>query len=88
MRLPHDVREEAYARVLASADWPVKALKLADIYDNLGDAQHLSPGARRRTAAKTRFYLDALRTGLPAQVQPALQLVEERLAQLELSLTS
>jgi guanosine-3',5'-bis(diphosphate) 3'-pyrophosphohydrolase len=88
MRLPHDAREAAYAQALAAADWQVKALKLADLYDNLGDSQHLSPAGRRRTAAKTRFYLDAIRTGLPDHVQPALRLVEGRLAQLEAGLTS
>jgi (p)ppGpp synthase/HD superfamily hydrolase len=88
MRLPHDERESTYAKALTAADWQVKALKLADIYDNLGDSKHLSVGGRRRTAAKTRFYLDAIRPGLPEPVQPALRLVEERLAQLENSLTS
>jgi guanosine-3',5'-bis(diphosphate) 3'-pyrophosphohydrolase len=88
MRLPHDAREAAYARSLSTADWQVKALKLADLYDNLGDSKHLSPGGRRKTAAKTRFYLDAVRIGLPDHVQLALRLVEERLAQLEAGLTS
>jgi (p)ppGpp synthase/HD superfamily hydrolase len=88
MRLPHDEREDNYAKGLAAADWQVKALKLADIYDNLGDSKHLSPGGRRRTATKTRFYLAAIRTGLPEQVQPALKLVESRLAELEAGLTA
>ena len=88
MRLPHDEREAAYVKVLTGADWPVKALKLADIYDNLGDCKHFSVGGRRKTAAKSRFYLDAIRTGLPEQVQPALRLVEQRLAELEAGLTS
>jgi guanosine-3',5'-bis(diphosphate) 3'-pyrophosphohydrolase len=88
MRLPHDAREDAYTKGLAAADWPVKALKLADIYDNLGDSKHLSPAGRRKTAAKTRFYLDALRPGLPDAVRPALALVEQRLAELEAGLTS
>jgi guanosine-3',5'-bis(diphosphate) 3'-pyrophosphohydrolase len=88
MRLPHDEREAAYAKSLTAADWQVKALKLADIYDNLGDSKHLSPGGRRRTAAKTRFYLGAIRPGLPEPVLPALRLVEERLAELEASLTT
>lgn len=87
MRLPHDDREDAYAKGLAAADWQVKVLKLADIYDNLGDSKHLSPGGRRKTAAKTRFYLTAIRTGIPESVQPALKLVEGRLAELEAGLT-
>jgi guanosine-3',5'-bis(diphosphate) 3'-pyrophosphohydrolase len=88
MRLPHDAREDEYAKTLAEADWPVKALKLADIYDNLGDCKHFSPAGRRKTAAKTRFYLDAIRTNLPDHVRPALKLVEGRLAELEAGLTS
>jgi (p)ppGpp synthase/HD superfamily hydrolase len=88
MRLPHDEREDAYAKALAAADWQVKALKLADMYDNLADSKHLSPGGRRRTAEKVRFYLAAIRPGLPDPVQPALRLVEEKLAFLEAGLTS
>ena len=88
MRLPHDTREEEYAQTLAEAPWPVKALKLADIYDNLGDSKHLSPGGRKKTAAKTRFYLDAIRTNVSENLHPALRLVEQRLAELEAGLTS
>lgn len=88
MRLPHDEREEAYAKTLRAAEWPVKVVKLADIYDNLADSRHLNDAGRIKTAAKTRFYLDALRAGLPEQAQPALRLVEARFAELESSLTS
>src|SRR5215217_3884724 len=48
MRLPHDEREDAYRKGLAEADWQVKALKLADIYDNLGDCRHFPPGGRKK----------------------------------------
>ncbi|MBY0458926.1 MAG: HD domain-containing protein [Gemmataceae bacterium] len=88
MRLPHDEREEAYREVLASAEWPVKALKLADLYDNLGDCRAFSPAGRRRTADKSRAYLDAIRQHAPPELQPALALVEKRLADLEAGLTS
>ncbi len=88
MRLPHDAREDAYAKGLAVADWQVKALKLADLYDNLGDSKHLSPGGRKKTVGKTKFYLDAIRQGLPEHVKPAIALVERRLADLEAGLTS
>ncbi len=87
-RLPHDEREAAYAKGLAAADWQVKVLKLADMYDNLGDSTHLSAPAKTKTATKIRFYLDAVRTGLPEQAQPALKLVEARLAELESGLTT
>lgn len=88
MRLPHDEREDAYAQTLRQAGWQVKVLKLADIYDNLGDCRHLAPAGRIKTAKKTRFYLDAIRTGLPEQAQTALRLVEARLAELESCLTT
>jgi guanosine-3',5'-bis(diphosphate) 3'-pyrophosphohydrolase len=88
MRLPHDIREEAYTKTLKEADWQVKVLKLADLYDNLADCRHLSDAGRIKTAKKTRFYLDAIRPSLPEQAQPALRLVEARLAELESRLTS
>ncbi len=83
MRLPHDEREAEYVRVLGAADWQAKVCKLADVYDNLRDSAHLSPSARRRTAAKSRLYLDALRNNLPEQAREPLRLVEELLARLE-----
>ena len=88
MRLPHDEREDAYVKVLAAAEWPVKALKLADLYDNLSDCRSFSPNGRRKTATKSRFYLSAIRQGLTENVRPALELVEQRLADLEAGLTS
>lgn len=88
MRLPHDEREAAYAKTLAEADWQVKALKLADLYDNLGDCRAFSATGRRKTVAKSHFYLSAIRKGLPEYVGPALTLVEARLAELEAGLTS
>jgi guanosine-3',5'-bis(diphosphate) 3'-pyrophosphohydrolase len=85
--LPDAEREAEYAARLSAADWQVKACKLADIYDNLGDCKHLSSGGRG-TAKRSRFYLDTLRPGLPEQLLPALKLVEARLAELEASLTT
>jgi guanosine-3',5'-bis(diphosphate) 3'-pyrophosphohydrolase len=88
MRLPHDEREAAYVKAISEADWQVKVLKLADIFDNLGDSHALSPTSRRKTVSKCHFYLDAIRPGLPEQAQPALKLVEQRVAELEAGLTS
>lgn len=89
-RLPHDEREADYVKRLSAAPWQVKVLKLADMYDNMGDSKNLppSPGGLKKSAKKTRFYLDAVRTGLPDAAQPALKLVEARLAELEAGLTS
>jgi (p)ppGpp synthase/HD superfamily hydrolase len=87
MRMPHDPREEAYAAAVASADWQVKAIKLADLYDNMNDCRHFDSAGRRKTANKCRFALDHLRPHLPAQLQPALALVEGKLAELESGIT-
>jgi guanosine-3',5'-bis(diphosphate) 3'-pyrophosphohydrolase len=87
-RLPHDEREALYAKGLAAADWQVKLLKLADLYDNLTDSKHLSQSGRRKTASKTRFYLAAVAHDLPPEAEPAMKLVEARLAELESGLTT
>ena len=86
-RLPEEQRETEYTEVLAAADWQVKVLKLADLYDNIGDCKHFSATGRRKTAEKSRRYLNAIRQGLPPEAALQLQLVEERLAKLDLSLT-
>ena len=87
-RLPNDEREAEYARVLAAADWQVKVLKLADVYDNTGDCRHFAPNGRRKTLKKSRFYLDAVRAGIPADAQHVIKLVEARIAEVEAGLTS
>ncbi len=88
MRLENDVREAEYAKGLAAADWQVKVLKLADVYDNAGDCKSFSVNGRRNTLKKSRFYLDAMGAGIPAEAQHVIRLVEERLAELESGLTS
>ena len=88
MRLPEDRRESEYKRVLAAAPWQVKACKLADIYDNVVDCKSFLPEKRRRTAKRSRDYLDAMRPGLPEEVREAFRLTEERLAEMEKGLTA
>jgi (p)ppGpp synthase/HD superfamily hydrolase len=85
-RMQEDEREEAYRRQLAAADWQAKVIKLADQYDNIGDCAYLDAHGRRKTAAKVRGYVNAVRDGLPPEARKALRLVEERLAELESSL--
>ncbi len=41
MRLREDIREPAYDRQLKKAAWQARLVKLADVYDNFCDAQHL-----------------------------------------------
>ena len=75
-RLPHDEREAAYAKGLAAADWQAKVVKLADLYDNIGDSAHLSRGRNGRAARSRGFYLEAVRNGFQPRPEPALKLVE------------
>jgi guanosine-3',5'-bis(diphosphate) 3'-pyrophosphohydrolase len=82
-RLPNDEREKAYCEKLSRADWQVKVIKLADQYDNLGDCAYLDVKGRRKTAKKVRTYIDAVRNGLLPEGERAVQLVEERVAELE-----
>ncbi len=87
-RRPYDEREQEYAKNLSSAEWQVKVVKLADLYDNVGDCKHFTPEQQRRTARNTHRYLKAVREGLPENAQKAVQLVEQRLSELESRLKS
>lgn len=88
MRLPDDEQEDAYRHTLAAAEWQVKVCKLADVYDNLGDCRDMPPEKRRRTATRSRKYLEALCPNLPDKVRIAFRLTEERLTELESDLPS
>jgi guanosine-3',5'-bis(diphosphate) 3'-pyrophosphohydrolase len=81
-RLENKEREEQYTRVLAGADWQVKVIKLADLYDNMGDCRTFPADRQRKTASNSRRYLAAVRD-VPAETQKAVRLVEERLKELE-----
>lgn len=83
MRLPEAEREEAYLEQLAAGGWPVSVCKLADIYDNLGDCVRLSDNQRRRSAERSRLYLDAMSGRMPTEAKAAFNLVQNRLAALE-----
>lgn len=48
MRLPDDKREPEYDAQISAASWQARAVKLADVYDNLCDCH---TGAMRRSAA-------------------------------------
>ncbi len=85
-RMPFEEREEAYRRALGAAEWQAKVVKLGDLYDNIGDCKHFSRDQQRKTAEKSRGYLDAVRDGLPREAEKAVQLVEQRLSELEADL--
>ena len=82
-RMEFEEREAEYRKVLAAADWQGKVVKLGDLYDNIGDCKHFTKKAQQKTAKKSRLYLAAVREGLPPEAQPAVRLVEARLAELE-----
>lgn len=86
-RLPHDQREAEYARILAESDWQVKVIKLADLYDNLSDADTSTPAQQRKTIHNTYFYLDAIKKGITPETVKAFRLVERHLAEIESGLT-
>src|SRR5262245_35466683 len=66
-RKPEPDRERAYCEQLKAADWQAKVLKLADLYDNIGDSITGKKGQPRKTAKKARRYLSAVRDGLPLE---------------------
>jgi guanosine-3',5'-bis(diphosphate) 3'-pyrophosphohydrolase len=84
-RLPDEERETAYMRMLADSPAPVVVCKLADIFDNLLDSQHLSAAGRQRTVDRSRGYLESLRPHLPEVAKKAFAVVEQLLAEVEAS---
>ncbi len=76
MRLPEPEREKEYIRCLSGSNSLVRWCKLADIYDNLIDSSALTPKAQQTTISRVRAYLDAIAENCPAEVKPALDLVE------------
>ena len=56
MRLPEELREPAYDRQLADAEWGAKLIKLADVFDNLCDTA--LPSLRSKALDKAKRALD------------------------------
>jgi guanosine-3',5'-bis(diphosphate) 3'-pyrophosphohydrolase len=82
-RIEEGPREQEYRKQLASADWQVKACKLADVFDNLTDSVNLT-AKRLRTLERSRAYLETLDTpDLPAPVRRAWGIVSRLLADKE-----
>lgn len=78
-RLDDEARERAYEEKLRHAPWQVKVCKLADVYDNLTDAVHLTQAQRGRTGARARRYLAAVATDAPEFLAGPIQIVSELL---------
>lgn len=70
-RLPENEREAAYAHDLATACWQVQLIKMADMYDNLGDMDQLPAARRPLLLARIRFYLDRMEPTLKVEAQSA-----------------
>lgn len=78
-RLPELKREANYAAGLAQAAWQVQVCKLADIYDNLLDSKTLPSENRKRTIARSKFYLDAMTPHIRSEARSAFHAVSELL---------
>jgi guanosine-3',5'-bis(diphosphate) 3'-pyrophosphohydrolase len=76
-RLPEKEREEAYRKQIETAPWPVKLIKLADLFDNMSDAANMPH--REKTFAKARVMLPHVLKGLPAKFKPAAKIVQDKL---------
>jgi (p)ppGpp synthase/HD superfamily hydrolase len=86
-RQPDAAREEKYKTDLSHAPWQVKLCKLADVYDNLLDSEHLREESRARTFRRSREYLDALERGINRSVVlRGFEIVRRLLAELEAGL--
>jgi guanosine-3',5'-bis(diphosphate) 3'-pyrophosphohydrolase len=81
-RRPEEEREEEYLARLSRAPWQVKVCKLADVFDNMLDARHLTPAQRKTNRRRSRMYLDALGENIPAKARPAYETVERLFAEL------
>lgn len=82
-RLPDAEREARYAEGLAKADWQVQVCKLADIYDNLLDSTVLPSENRKRTIARSKFYLDAMTPYIRTEARQAFHAVSGLIALAE-----
>ena len=82
-RLPEDEREREYLAALVRAPIEVKLCKLGDIYDNLTDCAALEVKGRRRQLDRARQVLAAFRPDFPDCWRRVLDLVEERVSEVE-----
>ncbi len=78
MRLPEAEREPAYDAQLTTASWQAKLVKLADVYDNMCDAE--SAGMLKRAAKKGERAIEC--AGADPRLQPAIEEVRRMIASL------
>src|SRR5262245_33391443 len=75
-RQQDQARENEYCLTLSASPWQVRVCKLADIYDNLSDSGNQPAEKRDRSLSRSRKYLDALKVGMPPEIEQPLAIVE------------
>lgn len=81
-RLADADREMAYLDGLRNASWQVQVCKLADMYDNLLDSQHLDPARKAKSHKRVRQYLEGFADLSHPEVIRCRALVENLAASL------
>lgn len=79
VRLPESEREDLYHQQLAESDWRVQIIKLADVYDNLCDAERGSQ--QSKSAARARRVLDIV--SRDPHLTDAIEIVKRLIADLD-----
>jgi guanosine-3',5'-bis(diphosphate) 3'-pyrophosphohydrolase len=79
-RLPEDRREPAFIQSFSAGGWPVHIIKLADLYDNIQDCEHLPPEKRRHSLARWKSYLDGLAPQITNESRQAFEIVSRLFA--------
>lgn len=82
-RRPESKREEIYCQALQKSQWPVQVCKLADIFDNLLDSNHLAPPQRSKAVARAKTYLNAIAAELKEEARRPHEIVSQLLAEVE-----
>jgi guanosine-3',5'-bis(diphosphate) 3'-pyrophosphohydrolase len=81
-RQPEKDREEAYVAQLMAAPWQVKVCKLADLFDNMMDAQQLGSTQTKKAFQKFGRYLEAMGDHPPSEIRSAYEVVKQLLTEL------
>lgn len=76
-RLVDTERERVYCEALVAGGTPVVFCKLADMFDNLTDSEHLKPDAKTKSLKRIRHYLDGLKPAVTSETEWAYRIVEE-----------
>lgn len=81
-RLIDAERERVYCDALVAGGTPVLLCKLADMFDNVTDCDHLKPEAKAKTLKRIRMFLDALKAAVTNETEQAYQIVEAKWREL------